>query len=82
MNYDVIIIYYLLITKKGLDGQKIIIFGGFNDFSLKANESLYILNLTNFEWYIPRISGKIPKNRYYHKANVIDNYMIISFGKH
>ncbi|GBC02575.1 hypothetical protein RclHR1_00470005 [Rhizophagus clarus] len=65
----------------GLDGQKIIIFGGSNNSNLKANESLYILNLTNFEWYIPRISGRIPKNRYYHKANVINNYMIISFGR-
>ncbi|CAB4387463.1 unnamed protein product [Rhizophagus irregularis] len=65
----------------GLDGQKVIIFGGSNNSNLKSNESLYVLNLTNFEWYIPRISGKIPKNRYYHKANVIDNYMIISFGR-
>ncbi|RGB37951.1 kinase-like domain-containing protein [Rhizophagus diaphanus] len=65
----------------GLDGQKVIIFGGSNNSNLKSNESLYVLNLTNFEWYIPRISGKIPKNRYYHKANVNDNYMIISFGR-
>ncbi|RIA90182.1 kinase-like domain-containing protein [Glomus cerebriforme] len=67
----------------GLDGQTIIIFGGTSTLkmvNLKREDSLYVLNLTNFGWYIPRISGKIPKSRYYHKANVIENYMIISFG--
>ncbi|RIA96729.1 hypothetical protein C1645_871835 [Glomus cerebriforme] len=61
----------------GLDGQKIIIFGG---TATDAENSLCILNLTDFEWYIPKISGQIPKGRMYHQANVIGNYMVISFG--
>ncbi|RIA96727.1 hypothetical protein C1645_871834 [Glomus cerebriforme] len=70
-------------TVLGLDGQSIIIFGGTatatND-NLTPEDSLYVLNLNNFEWYIPTISGQIPKSRMFHKANVIANYMVVSFG--
>ncbi|RIA84171.1 hypothetical protein C1645_742536 [Glomus cerebriforme] len=65
----------------GLDGQRIIIFGGITTTAgLAPEDSLYELNLINFEWYIPKISGQIPKSRAYHKANVIGNYMVVSFG--
>jgi hypothetical protein len=65
-----------------LDGQSIIIFGGSKDTfnNLPPEESLYVLNLNNFEWSIPKISGLVPNNRMFHTANVIGVYMIISFG--
>ena len=69
----------------GLDGQRIIIFGGVaglaNPFT-PAVDSLYVLNLNNFEWSIPKISGQIPKARLWHGADVIDKYMVISFGNY
>ncbi|RIA83036.1 hypothetical protein C1645_880736 [Glomus cerebriforme] len=63
----------------GLDGQSVIIFGAPN---LTSEDTLYELNLSNFEWYIPKISNtsQIPKGRTYHKANIIGKYMVISFG--
>ena len=58
----------------GLDRQSVIIFGG------PPEDPLYVLNSTNFSWFIPKISGQFPKGRNYHKANVIGKYMVISFG--
>ena len=46
------------------------------------NNSLHELNLINFEWYVPNTSGKTPNFRYDHQANVIEKYMVISFGKY
>ena len=69
----------------GLDGQRIIIFGGTADvnvINLDPRDSLYELNLINFEWSIPKTSGQIPKSRFWHRANVIGKYMVISFGKY
>ena len=72
----------------GLDGQRIIIFGGLigtADSAISSTDALYVLNLINFEWSIPKISGQNPKSiysRYGHKANVIGKYMVISFGKY
>ncbi|CAB5396030.1 unnamed protein product [Rhizophagus irregularis] len=71
------------IVPSGLDGQRIIIFGGTTTVArnnLTIEDSLYELNLINFEWRIPKISGQIPKSRMYHKANVIEKYMVVSFG--
>ncbi|GBC52731.2 hypothetical protein GLOIN_2v1807292 [Rhizophagus irregularis DAOM 181602=DAOM 197198] len=68
-------------TILGLDGQRIIIFGGFYDYPGYLDTTLYVLDLNNFNWYIPKISGKIPKPRTYHKANVIGKYMVVSFGE-
>ena len=62
----------------GLDGQSVIIFGGRD---IPSSDALYVLNLTNFNWFIPKTSGQIPKGRYSHKANVIGKYMVVSFGK-
>jgi hypothetical protein len=72
----------------GLDDQRVIIFGGndetegIDNFRIANEDSLYVLSTSNLEWYIPKISGKIPSNRRYHSANVIGKYMIISFGKY
>ncbi|CAB5209779.1 unnamed protein product [Rhizophagus irregularis] len=61
----------------GLDGQRVIIYGGSITESV---DSLYELNLINFEWRIPKTSGQTPASREYHRANVIGNYMVITFG--
>ena len=72
----------------GLDGQRIIIFGGttslnFNPFvTVDESDSIYSLDLTNFAWSVPKISGPVPKARMLHGANVIGKYMVISFGKY
>ena len=63
----------------GLDGQSVIIFGGQN---IPSSDALYVLNLSNFEWSVPKISGKVPNSRFDHKANVFGNYILISFGKY
>ncbi|CAI2188363.1 1273_t:CDS:10, partial [Funneliformis geosporum] len=64
----------------GIDGQ-IIIFGGANNLvNLQPQNSLYVLNLINYEWYIPKISGKVPAPRRWHEAIVIGKYMVVSFG--
>jgi hypothetical protein len=63
-----------------LDGQRIIIFGG-ESYGSIPQDSLYVLDLKNYEWYIPKISGTIPSSRYRHQANVIGEYMVVSFGK-
>ncbi|CAI2188104.1 4994_t:CDS:2, partial [Funneliformis geosporum] len=63
----------------GIDGQ-IIIFGGANNLvNLQPQNSLYVLNLINYEWYIPKISGKVPAPRRWHEAIVIGKYMVVSF---
>jgi len=64
----------------GLDGQRVIIYGG---TYVNNTEALYVLNINNWEWYIPKISGNnfptvIP---YSHKANIIGKYMVVTFGK-
>ncbi|RGB30095.1 hypothetical protein C1646_765765 [Rhizophagus diaphanus] len=64
----------------GLDGKRIIIFGGYFINPGYSDTTLYVLDLANYNWYIPKISGKIPKPRALHKANVIGEYMVVSFG--
>ncbi|PKC67293.1 galactose oxidase [Rhizophagus irregularis] len=61
----------------GLDGNRVIIFGG---FGISSKDALYVLNLTNFEWKVPFVIGEIPASRYWHKANVISDYMVVTFG--
>ncbi len=68
---------------KGLDGKRIIIFGGATGTDIipvQSQDSLYVLDMINLEWYIPKISGKIPSSRHWHQANIIGKYMVISFG--
>ena len=44
-----------------MDGQRIILYGGHDDvFPVPVNESLYVLDLTNFTWYVPITSGDSP----------------------
>jgi hypothetical protein len=67
----------------GLDDQRVIIFGGSKTNTKIPNEdTLYVLSTSTLEWYIPKVSGKIPSSRDSHTANVIGKYMIISFGKY
>ncbi|GBB86040.1 hypothetical protein RclHR1_01250003 [Rhizophagus clarus] len=64
----------------GLDGQRVIIFGGSTNYGVKiVKDLIYELNLINYDWRIPKTLGKISKCRMYHKANVIGKYMVISF---
>ncbi|CAG8495578.1 20580_t:CDS:2 [Rhizophagus irregularis] len=65
----------------GLDGKRIIIFGGYFINPGYLDTSLYVLDLANYNWYIPKISGKIPKPRAFHQTNVIGKYMVVSFGE-
>ncbi|RIA87856.1 hypothetical protein C1645_877788 [Glomus cerebriforme] len=67
-------------TVLGLDGQRVIIFGGYFINPGYLDTSLYVLDLTNYNWYVPKISGKIPKPRTWHKTNIIGKYMVVSFG--
>ncbi|EXX54102.1 hypothetical protein GLOIN_2v1834755 [Rhizophagus irregularis DAOM 181602=DAOM 197198] len=64
----------------GLDGKRIIIFGGYFINPGYLDTTLYVLDLANYNWYIPKISGKIPRPRVFHKADVIGKYMVVSFG--
>ncbi|GBB96384.1 hypothetical protein RclHR1_02740015 [Rhizophagus clarus] len=64
-------------TVLGLRGDKIILFGGNNG----DNNNIYVLNITNYEWYVPEVRGKGPVfKRGEHCANVIGKYMVITFG--
>jgi hypothetical protein len=66
-------------TVLGLSGDKIILFGGNNG----DNNILYVLDTTNYEWYVPKTRGKSPAfKRGEHCANVIGKYMIVTFGKY
>ncbi|PKK72336.1 hypothetical protein RhiirC2_742961 [Rhizophagus irregularis] len=60
-----------------LDGQRLIIFGGYN---VPSKEATYVLDLTNFNWYVPNINGTIPSSRAYHRADVINKYLVVTFG--
>ncbi|GES81373.1 hypothetical protein GLOIN_2v1847904 [Rhizophagus clarus] len=61
----------------GLDGFRIIVFGGLNS----GNKLLYVLDTRTFNWYEPNVSGKNPTiKRFDHSANVIGKYMVIAFG--
>jgi hypothetical protein len=65
----------------GLDEKRIIIFGGMN-FNEFYSEALYVLDLNNYNWYIPTFSGPNLNARASHKAVLIDRYMAITFGKY
>ncbi|CAG8730778.1 6169_t:CDS:2, partial [Funneliformis caledonium] len=80
INYGAVLLPSQEIIYLGLDDQQIIIFGGKNENNISITDSLYTLNLSTFRWKIPNVSGKLPTSRFYHKANVIGKYMVISFG--
>ncbi|GBB83807.1 hypothetical protein RclHR1_10470012 [Rhizophagus clarus] len=74
---------YGLSAVLGLDGQRVIVFGGFENTvtsNLSSQNQLYELSLINFEWRIPKTSGQTPSYRAFHSANVIKDYMVITFG--
>ena len=41
---------------------------------------LCVLDLTSFNWYVPAISGDVPKFRAWHKANIIGFPVMIKEG--
>jgi hypothetical protein len=71
----------------GLDNKRIIIYGGsyevYVDGGIKDdNPPIVVLEIKNFEWYQPTISGSIPTiTRIQHTATVVGIYMIVLFGK-
>lgn len=71
----------------GLDKKRIIIYGGSYNLYLDGgitniNPPIIVLEIENFEWYRPKISGSIPTiTRCEHTATVIGIYMIVLFGK-
>ncbi|GES82222.1 hypothetical protein GLOIN_2v1656403 [Rhizophagus clarus] len=70
--------YFSLVL--GLDGRSVIMFGGRGETDLPSSDALYVLDTINFNWYIPNVTGNIPRPRFWHKANIMDNYMLVSFG--
>jgi len=67
-----------------LDGQRVILFGGFENEqeNMTPETSLYVLDVNNFNWYIPKITGLIPSGRHFHETVLIRKYMVLSFGKY
>jgi hypothetical protein len=64
----------------GLNEQRVIIYGGRN---ISTSDSLYELNVDDWLWYIPKVYGTFPAvTPYSHRANVIDKYMVVTFGKY
>jgi len=56
----------------------VIIFGG----SSREIASLYVLDLSSFTWYIPKVTGNFPSIRSDHRTVVIGKYMVVTFGKY
>ena len=64
-----------------------IIFGGntgdvTSPSELPEQDALYVLDINKFSWYIPKISGKIPSSRSFHKTVLVGKYMVVTFGKY
>ncbi|RIA80423.1 hypothetical protein C1645_838735 [Glomus cerebriforme] len=56
------------IAYKGtLDGQRRINFGGKETTDITSTEALYVLDIINFNWYIPKVFEHIQNPRYWHK---------------
>ncbi|PKY44642.1 hypothetical protein RhiirA4_400152, partial [Rhizophagus irregularis] len=70
-----------IIYMGGLDGQRIIIFGGMNSTHI-ISEALYVLDLNNYNWYIPSFFEQQLNARAAHKTVLIDKYMVITFGNY
>ncbi|CAB4435756.1 unnamed protein product [Rhizophagus irregularis] len=68
----------------GPDAQRVIIFGGGTNStltnSLRSEDSLYVLDLNTISWSVPKISGKPPSSRAFHRTLVIGKYMVVTFG--
>ena len=48
-----------------------------------VSDSLYVLDINNWEWGIPKISGTFPTVvTHSHRANIMDKYMIVTFGNY
>ncbi|KAI8643455.1 hypothetical protein BD408DRAFT_431485 [Parasitella parasitica] len=64
-----------------LDGKSVIVFGGGmpEDKNTQMND-VFILELSTMRWTAPSIKGVPPKPRRYHKAYLVDNFMLVAFG--
>jgi len=49
---------------------------------LSSADSLYVLDLNNFNWYIPKTTGQIPSSRIKYETVLIGKYMVVTFGKY
>ncbi|KAI8882593.1 galactose oxidase [Backusella circina FSU 941] len=65
----------------GLDGKSVIVFGGGtpDDDHTQLND-VFILELATMRWIAPSIKGVPPQPRKYHKAYLVDDYMLVVFG--
>ena len=55
-----------------------------NEKKLSSADSIYVLGLNNFNWYIPKMTsmiGKFPSSRIFHRTVLIGKYMVVTFGK-
>ncbi|KAI7889208.1 uncharacterized protein EV154DRAFT_424297 [Mucor mucedo] len=64
-----------------LDGKSVIIFGGGmpEDGHGQLND-VFILELETMRWKAPSIKGVPPKPRRYHKAYLVDDVLLVTFG--
>ena len=49
---------------------------------LASGVALYVLDLNNFNWYVPKIIGKIPSGRTHIRTVLIGKYMVVTFGEY
>ncbi|GAN06340.1 kelch repeatcontaining protein [Mucor ambiguus] len=63
------------------DGKSVIVFGGGmpEDEHTQMND-VFILELATMRWTAPSIKGVPPKPRRYHKAYLVDDFMLVVFG--
>lgn len=59
--------------------NRIIVYGGVRDDNSEALPQLVVLNTNDYKWTTPKIEEI--ESRVLHKANLVNDYMIISFGK-
>ncbi|GBC05754.1 hypothetical protein RclHR1_06400004 [Rhizophagus clarus] len=59
--------------------NRIIVYGGVRDDNSEALPQLVVLDTNDYKWITPKIEEI--ESRVLHKANLVDDYMIISFGK-
>lgn len=59
--------------------NRIIVYGGVRDDNSEALPQLVVLDTNDYKWIAPKIEET--ESRAHHKANLVNDYMIISFGK-
>ncbi|CAB4402610.1 unnamed protein product [Rhizophagus irregularis] len=59
--------------------NRIIVYGGVRDDNSEALPQLVVLDTNDYKWIAPKIEET--ESRAHHMANLVNDYMIISFGK-